>query len=151
MPSDVVVDVSVVVAAISPAEPRYAESLGFIQAVHERRLTLEVPAHFILELYAVTNRTPRKLQELGFMTEQNPIALRLKSIGEPEVQAVLAWVSSVFPGKSPTRGADLAYVWVARESGLPLVTLDNGLHQFREAGLQVYYPGELLAKWTAAG
>jgi hypothetical protein len=84
------------------------------------------------------------------MTEENPVALRLKPLGEAEVQEILAWVSSSLPGKSPTRGADLAYVGVARASGLPLVSLDHGLHQFASAGVAVYYPGELLKIWGIA-
>jgi|CXWL01.1.fsa_nt_gi predicted nucleic acid-binding protein len=151
MVTDVVLDVSVVIAAVSPAEVRHAESLRFVQAVHGRRLSLEVPAHFLLELYTVLNRSPRQLRQLGFMTEENPVAFRLRTIGQAEVQETLAWVSSQLPGKSPTRGADLAYAWVARTSGLPLVTLDKGLHQFTGAGISVYYPGDLLTKWGAGG
>ena len=150
MTTDVVLDVSVVIAAVSPDEVCHSESLRFVQAVHRHRLSLEVPAHFLLELYAVLNRSPRELRQLGFMTEENPVALRLKTIGEAEVQEVLAWVSAQLPGKSPTRGADLAYVWVARASGLPLVTLDKGLHFFTSAGVSVYYPGDLLTKWESA-
>ena len=151
MTTDVVLDASVVIAAVSPAETRHAESLPFVRAVQQRRLALEVPAHFLLELYAVLNRSPRELRQLGFMTEKDPVTLRLKTIGAAEVEKALAWVSSKLPGKSPTRGADLAYVWVAQESGLPLVTLDKGLHQFKDAGLDVLYPGELLARWGGGG
>lgn len=147
MASDVVLDVSVVIAAVTPTEASHSESIQFMQAVHRHRLSLEVPAHFLLELYAVLNRSPRELRQLGFMTEENPIAFRLKAIGQTEVQETLAWISSELPGKSPTRGADLAYAWVARTSGLPLVSLDKGLHQFTGHGVSVYYPAELLAKW----
>ncbi len=149
MPTDIVLDVSVVIAAMSPGEAFHSESLRFIQAVHRHRLTLEVPAHFLLELYAVLTRSPRELRQLGFMTEIDPVPFRLRAIGETEVQEMLAWISSQLPGKSPTRGADLAYVWVARASRLPLVSLDKGLHQFTSAGVSVCYPGDLLSKWSS--
>jgi predicted nucleic acid-binding protein len=148
--NDLVLDVSVVIAAVSPTEVRHSESLRFLQTVHRHRFSLEVPAHFLLELYAVLARSPRELRQLGFMTEENPVALRLKTIGEAEVQEILAWVSSELPGKSPARGADLAYVWVARKSGLPLVSLDEGMHTFTSAGVNVYYPGDLLKIWGSS-
>ena len=147
MPTDVVLDASVVVAAVSPTESRHVESSRFLKVIHQHRLGVEVPAHFLLELYAVLNRSPRELRQLGFMTEENPVVLRLKAIGEAQVQEILAWVSANLPGKSPTRGADLAYVGVARESGLPLVSLDRGIHQFTSAGVAVYYPDDLLRLW----
>ena len=131
----VVVDTSFLVAAVSPAESRYAESLDFFQEAHRRRVVFEEPAQFLLELYAALNRTPRQLRQLGFMTEQDPVSVNLKALGAAEVERLLAWLSSTFPGKCPTRGGDLAYVWVAWEMKLPLVTLDNGLHQFRSPSL----------------
>jgi len=144
MANSLVVDVSVVIAAVSPSETRHHESLQFMQAVHRRHIAIEAPAHFLLELYAVLNRSPRELQQLGFMTAHDPVTIRLVAIGEIEVEKTLAWVSSTFPGKSPTKGADLAYAWVARQSRLPLVTNDNGLHQFKNAGIDVYYPAEFM-------
>lgn len=146
----VVVDASVVVAAVSPQEIRHAESLDFLQEAHRRRVVLEEPAQFLLELYAVFTRTPRQLRQLGFMTEEDPISFNLKSLGTDEVQRLLAWLSSTFPGKCPTRGGDLAYAWIAWEAKLPLVTLDPGLHQFRGSGLDIYYPSDLLATWRTA-
>jgi hypothetical protein len=146
----IVVDICVVVAAVSPKETRHAESLDFLQEAHRRRVVLEEPAQFLLELYAVLTRTPRQLRQLGFMTEEEPISLNLKPLGTEEVQRLLAWLSSTFPGKCPTRGGDLAYVWAAWETKLPLVTLDCGLHQFRSPGLDIYYPCDLLAVWRTA-
>lgn len=46
----VVVDTSVLVAAVSPQEIRHAESLDFLKEVHRRRVVLEEPAQFLLEL-----------------------------------------------------------------------------------------------------
>jgi predicted nucleic acid-binding protein len=145
--TSVVVDTSVVVASVSPLEPRHAESRDFLQELHRRGVSLEAPSYFMLELYAVLNRSPRELRQLGFMTEKNPIILNFHSIGVAELEIILAWLSSAMPGRCPTRGADLAYAWVAKQRGIPLVTLDRGLHQFVDAGLKVHYPSDLLAIW----
>jgi len=149
VPTDVVLDTSVVIAAVSPSEERHSEALQFLHIVHRSRVSVHAPAHFLLELYAVLSRSPREVRQLGFMTEDEAIAVRLRTVGEAEAQATIAWVSSQMPGRSPTRGADLAYAWVARATGLPLVTLDKGLHEFTGYGVRVYYPGDLLAKWSA--
>ena len=77
------------------------------------------------------------------MTEDKPMSMHLRSIGEPEVQRMLGWLTSKCSGKSPTRGADLAYLLVALEAGVPLVTLDTGLRSFSEFGADVYFPGEI--------
>jgi predicted nucleic acid-binding protein len=149
VPTGVVLDASVVISAVSPLEPRHSEALQFLRFIHGSRLSVHAPAHFLLEIYAVLSRSPREVRALGFLTEENPIAVKLKTIGEAEVEAAITWVASQLPGRSPTRGADLAYAWVARASGLPLVTLDSGLHEFTGHDVRVYYPGDLLVKWSA--
>lgn len=143
----VVVDTSVVVAAVSPREPRYAESLAFIREIHRRRLILKEPAHFLLELYAVLTRTPRRLRELGFMTSDDPVSIEFTSLDAAELERALAWLTSTFPGKCPTRGGDLTYVWVAWQARASLITLDGGLRQFLSPGLDIRYPSEQLSAW----
>lgn len=150
MPTDVVLDASVVIAAVSPAEPRHLECSRLIRMIHEHGQVVEVPALFLLELYTILTRSPRELRQLGFMSRENPVVLRLRSIGEDEVQAIIGWASENLTGRSPTRGADLAYVGVARAAGLPLVSLDRGLHEFNSVGVAVRYPVDLLKEWGVA-
>lgn len=150
MPSDLVLDVSVVIAAVSPTELHHPECARLLNVIHQQNLGVEVPAHFVLELYSVLTRSPRELRQLGFMTKEDPIVLRVRSLGEVEVQEILGWASERLPGRSPTRGADLAYIGVARTTGLPLVSLDHGLHQFNSVGVAVYYPADLLKEWGIA-
>jgi predicted nucleic acid-binding protein len=144
-----VLDNSVVVAAVSPAEPRHAESLAFLTAGHQRKVPVYVPAFFMLEMYAAYSRTPRELRVLGVFTEVNPLQFEMEPIDAAFVQEITTWLIAVMPGQVPTKGADLAYLGVARRRGLPLVTLDGGLHRFKGAGVDVCYPSELLARWQA--
>lgn len=95
-------------------------------------------------------RTPREIRKLGFAGEENPIYLRLVSVGSAEVHQMIEWATVNLPGKSPTRGADLAYIGVARTSGLPLVSVDGGLHKFKYVGVEIYYPSEMLEIWGMA-
>lgn len=145
--TSIVVDTSVVVAAVSPNEPRYAESLEFVRETHRRRLLLKEPAQFLLELYAVLTRSPRQLRELGFMTIDDPVSIEFKPLDAVELERALAWLTSTFPGKCPTRGGDLTYVWVAWRATVPLITLDDGLRQFNSPGLCIRYPREQLDAW----
>ena len=144
-------DASVLIAALSPKEVRHIESRDFIKELHRRGVLLKEPAQFLLELYAVMLRSTeaaRYGRELWFLTEENRIQMNLIALDEVEIQRFLLWMSSAMAGQSPTRrGADLAYACVAKKRGLPLVTLDNGLHKFAAAGLEVYSPSDLLAIW----
>ena len=78
------------------------------------------------------------------------IHTNLKPLGTDEAQRLRAWLSSMFPGRCPTRGGDLAYTWAAWETNQPLETWDGGIHQFRSPGPDVYYPSDLLAVWQTA-
>ena len=103
-----VLDASVLIAALSPGEMRHQESLDFIKELRPRKVLLEEPAHFMLELYAVMNRTSesqRVLSKLGFTTPDSPlIAMTFVPLGEPEIERFLGWMSSALPGQSPTAG-----------------------------------------------
>ena len=144
----IVLDVSVVVAAVSSNEPHHAEALAFLQEIKARAGRLQVPATFLLELYAVLNRSPREIRRLGFFTEDDPLYVELRPVDERLVQSILQWMQNKMRGQSPTRGADLAYVAVAVDLNLPLVTLDNGLRKFKDAGLPIYSPQEKLDEWN---
>lgn len=145
-----VVDASVVVAAVSPNEDRHEESLAFLRELHRRQIVLLEPPQFLLELYAVLNRSPRQLQELGFMRQDNALTIEVRSLGIGELQRFLDWATATFPGRSPTGGADLAYVSVALETRAALVTNDRGLHEFGGRDVTIHYPGDLLAAWGMA-
>jgi predicted nucleic acid-binding protein len=144
-----VIDVSVLIAAVSTEEPRHEESHRFLKEIHKRKHPLREPAHFLLELYAVLNRRGRELKQLGFMTETDPLSIAFHGIGEPEVQRMLEWLMKNCPGRTPTRGADLAYLIVALETNGRLVTLDKGLMEYRSCGANVYYPNEMVMLWSS--
>ncbi|MBC7350612.1 MAG: PIN domain-containing protein [Candidatus Aminicenantes bacterium] len=144
----IVLDASVVIPAVSKNERHHSEALAFIQELKTRAGRLEVPATFLLELYAVLNRSPREVRKLGFFTIDDPLYVELRPVDEGLVSSFLNWMESKMPGQSPTRGADLAYVAVAVDANLPLVTLDNGLRSFKDAGLAVYTPQEKLDEWN---
>lgn len=137
------------ITAFSPSEPRHDESLTFLKELYRRGVTIEEPTTFLLELYAVLTRSPRQLHALGFMTEENAITIISYALDVDRVQGFLNWLRSALPNRVPTRGADLAYVYVAWSNKRPLVTLDGGLHQFRDAGIEVYYPGDVVSNWNA--
>ena len=143
----IVVDASVVVAAVSPDELGYSESLALIREIHRRRVVLMEPPQYLLELYAVLTRSPRQLRELGFMTHDAPVVIEFRPLDDRELEHALGWLSSTFPGECPTRGGDLTYVWVAWQEAVPLVTLDAGLHKFRSPGLDIRWRREQLRVW----
>jgi predicted nucleic acid-binding protein len=145
MSTNLVIDASVVVAAVSPPEAGHVEALEFLQSAHTSHAVFHEPPQFLLELYSVLTRRPRELRQLGFMTETDPMILNWNPLAEPQVERLLAWLTSNCSGKCPTRGADLAYVSSALESQLPLVTLDRGLQSFRSCGLDVWAPREFTA------
>lgn len=147
MRESVVLDVSVLIAAVSEGEACHVEALDLFQALKARGASLDVPATFLLEVYAVLNRRPREIRKLGFFTETDPLSVRLRPVAEEQVRDIMDWMSTHMNGKMPTRGADLAYIGVAVNAELPLVTLDRGLLQFAEAGLRVYTPQEMLKAW----
>jgi hypothetical protein len=144
--ADVVIDASVVVAAVSPTEDGHAEALEFLKRAHFTHATLHEPPQFLLELYAILSRRPRELRQLGFMTEEDPLVIRWAPLGEPEIQQLLAWLTSSCPGKCPTRGADLAYVSASLRGTIPLITLDGGLQSFRFCGLDVHAPQDFVRR-----
>ena len=146
MATNLIIDVSVVIAAVSPSEPGHVEALEFLQRAHTSHAVFHEPPQFLFELYAVLTRRPRELRQLGFMTETDPMVLKWTPLGEPQVQRLLNWLTSNCPGKCPTRGADLAYVSSAVEAKLPLVTLDAGLQSFGSCGLDVYAPREFTTR-----
>jgi predicted nucleic acid-binding protein len=142
MAMNLIIDASVVIAAVSPSETGHVEALEFLQRAHTAHAVFHEPPQFLLELYAVLTRRPRELRQLGFMIETDPMVLNWTPLAEPQVQRLLNWLTSNCPGKCPTRGADLAYVSSAVEVKLPLVTLDAGLQSFRSCGLDVCTPRE---------
>jgi predicted nucleic acid-binding protein len=142
-----VIDVSVLVAAVSPSESSHDEASQFLNEVHKRKPSLREPAHFLLELYAVLSRNPRQLQQLGFLTLHDPLEIEFHGIGAGEVQRLLAWLAANAQGRVSTRGADLAYLIVALENRCRLVTLDKGLLEYQKYGADVCSPRKALEDW----
>jgi len=136
----IVLDTSVLVAAVSPNESSQNVALSFLRRVHESRQCIEIPPTFLFEVYAALNRTPRKLSELLFLTEESGLNFLIHTQGTTEVQNMLEWLSVKAPGTVPTRGGDLAYLAIAVESGIPLFTFDKGMHAFSNYGVDIRYP-----------
>jgi hypothetical protein len=139
-----VLDASIVVAAVSPDEAGHFDSVEFLRELQQHELPLIEPPSFHLELYAVLTRKPRELKKLGFLTSGNGLDFEVKAMGMNELRACLAFLTAHFPGRCPTRGADLAYVWVAYATDSPLVTLDKGLQGFRGGPVTILGPADAL-------
>lgn len=144
---ELIVDVSVVMAALSPHEGGHNDAFQLLKRAHAARAVLREPPQFLLELYAVLTRKPRQLRELGFLTDVDPMIIKFTPLGQSEVQSLVDWLIRHCPGKCPTKGADLAYVSAALETRLPLVTLDAGMQTFRSCGLDVCGPKEATSRF----
>jgi predicted nucleic acid-binding protein len=84
--SPLVIDASVLVAAVSPPEPGHEEALLLFRRIHEGRIAVMLPRQFFLEVYAAFSRNPRQVKALGFMTVDKPIKIQFCPLGEAEVQ-----------------------------------------------------------------
>ena len=151
MLTSVSLDASVLLAAVSPSEPSHEDAKDFLTQLHQRQLTVQVPAQFMLEIFAAFRRSPRDTNQLGFMTKANPMQLKLLCLGEAEVTDLIAWLSQAFPQRVPTRGGDLAYLWVAWKFHIPLVSLDGGMLRYSGPDAEVISPAQGLSRIADAG
>jgi len=135
-----VIDASVLMAAVSPSEIRHADAKALLVAAHAKSVVLQEPVQFMLEIWASFRRRPRDLQQLGFMTLTSPVHMNLWPMAEADVQGFMTWLSANFPAIIPTRGGDLAYVWTALKCNVPLVSLDVGLQGYSGSDVTVADP-----------
>jgi predicted nucleic acid-binding protein len=129
-----VLDSSVVIAAVQPAEPEHAGALDFIDRLRSTQAGGEAavfaPAELWLEVHVVEQR-------LALSRRGGPApggALRGLVIelvapgGLDEITAFLELLTKRMRGRRPFSNAtDLVYLWAASRLGATVVTLDRGM------------------------
>jgi predicted nucleic acid-binding protein len=130
-----VLDASVAVAAVRPAEPSHAAArlrLALLLSGHD---DVVVPAIFDAEVTSALVRGGASPAAARRYLDQDLAARQLVTIGPRAARAI-----SGVAARTAVRAADAAYVWVASTRGLPLVTLDRQIGRRAGSLCQVEAP-----------
>jgi predicted nucleic acid-binding protein len=120
--STYVLDASVAVAAVRPAEPSHAAARARLAALFTGVDDIVVPAIFDVEVTAALVRGKVAPASARHYLERDLKTRRLVTIGPRAARAICAVAA-----KTGLRAADATYAWVAISRGLPLVTLDRDI------------------------
>lgn len=129
----VVLDSSVVIAAMRPSEPGHGDALDFLgraRAAQEREgARVLAPPELWLEVHVAAQKLAK---QKGEPAPKDPLAgLAVDLIAMDHREAVLGFLellSGRMHGQAPLPNAtDLTYLWVAWSEGATLITLDRGL------------------------
>jgi predicted nucleic acid-binding protein len=114
-----VLDASVAVASLRPAEPLHAASVAYLSPLLAGRDTIVVPSIFRVEVASALARAGFTAAQIGRFVGAFLAGARVATIGPKravDIQAVAV--------DTRLRAADAVYVWLAQKEGLPLVTGD---------------------------
>ncbi len=118
--STYVLDASVAVAAVRTTEPSHAAARVRLALLLAGADEIVVPAIFDVEVTSALIRARAPAAAVRRYLEHDLAARRLVTIGPRAAHAI-----SGIAARTQLRAADAAYVWVASQRGLPLVTLDR--------------------------
>lgn len=131
-----VLDSSVLIAAVQPAEPDHEDARAFVQRLRATRdagaVEVEVfaPPELWLEVHVVERRLARRRHGAlapGAAMEGLAIALVVPE-GLTAITTFLERLDRRMRGKRPFANAtDLVYLWAGEHVGATVVTLDQGL------------------------
>lgn len=146
-PHRVVLDASVMVAAVTMREIGHAPAKAFMEACTAHALPILIPAIALAEFSGALSRTGRSVQQtrriLAVYRNQVDFAIAPVEIVLGEDAAAIALLQHI-------KGCDAIYLALAREQGLPLVTLDREQRERAPEDVEVLTPEEALAQWFAA-
>jgi predicted nucleic acid-binding protein len=134
-----VLDSSVLIAAVRPEEPEHEHARGFVErlraGIEAGAVTALAPAELWLEVHVVERRLAASRRggpggpAVGSAMGGLAIAL-VTAAGEEDLDAFLEHLDKRMRGRRPFSNAtDLAYLWVAWSvgGGAMVVTLDEGM------------------------
>ena len=129
-----VLDTSVLIAAVQPAEPEHADALAFVERLRAAQAAGDAsafaPPELWLELHVVEQRLaasrrggPAPGSALAGLAVELVAPARLEDLA-----AFLDLLTRRMRGRRPFSNAtDLVYLWAAWSAGAMVVTLDQGM------------------------
>jgi predicted nucleic acid-binding protein len=152
-----VLDSSVLIAALKPEEPGHEGARDFMERLREAQASGEVrafgPPELWLEVYVAEQRLAHARHGRRVVPaargEQPPaqeamrgLAVELVTPADlPEVTSFLELLTRRTRGRRPSANAtDLVYLWAAASVGATVVTLDEGLLKYHGAVCDVTRP-----------
>ena len=142
-----VLDSSVVIAAVRPAEPEHADARAFVDrlrsALDSGAASVFCPPELWLEVHVVEQRLARSRRgapSLGGALEG--LAIRLVAPeGAEAITAFLDVLTKRMRGRRPFANAtDLVYLWAAWSMDATVVTLDQGMLEYHGVVCDVTRP-----------
>jgi predicted nucleic acid-binding protein len=142
-----VLDSSVVIAAVRPAEPEHADARAFVDrlrsALDSGAASVFCPLELWLEVHVVEQRLARSRRgapSLGGALEG--LAIRLVAPeGAEAITAFLDVLTKRMRGRRPFANAtDLVYLWAAWSMDATVVTLDQGMLEYHGVVCDVTRP-----------
>ena len=130
-----VLDASVAVASLRPNEPHHAAAVAYLSPLLKGLDSIVVPSIFRVEVASALARagfTGAQVARFvnGFLAHATVVTLGPKRTRDIQAVAVATRL----------RAADAIYVWVAEAEGMPLVTLDQEVHQRAAARCRLLAP-----------
>jgi predicted nucleic acid-binding protein len=144
IPTELIVDASVLVAAALADEPRHKEALAFLRASVQENVRRLVPAIIAAEVKEpIARRTGRPALAAQFFA-----TLRARpDLVVVSVDAALGEEAGEVACLQGIKGCDAVYIALARLLGIPLITLDTAQQDRAPADVEVFSPEQALAKW----
>ncbi|XXT17906.1 hypothetical protein WME94_47530 [Sorangium sp. So ce429] len=150
-----VLDSSVAIASMKPAEPGYADALAFLEraraAVAAGRARVLAPAELWLEVYVAEQRLAASrasraspLRAPAAASESPLAGLAVELVAPADEGAItefLGLLTRRMRGRRPFANAtDLVYLWAAHGAEATVVTLDEGLLKYHGVVCDVTRP-----------
>lgn len=145
-PHRVVLDASVMIAAVTMREIGHAPAKAFMAGCTAHSLPILVPAIALAEFSGALSRTGRSVQQtrrmLAVYRNQADFAVAPVEVALGEEAAAIALLQHI-------KGCDAIYLALARELASPLVTLDREQRERAPEDVEVLTPEQALAGWFA--
>jgi predicted nucleic acid-binding protein len=144
IPTELIVDASVLVAAAIAGEPKHPEALTFLHACVQENVRRLVPAIIAAEVRGpIARRTGRPALAGQFFAtlRAHPDFVVIS------IDAVLGDEAGEVASLQGIKGCDAVYIALSRSHGIPLITLDNSQQDRAPADVEVFTPEQALAKW----
>jgi predicted nucleic acid-binding protein len=129
-----VLDSSVLIAAVQPAEPEHADARAFVERLRAAQAAGTVrafgPPELWLEVHVVEERLARG-RRVGHAPGAAMDGLAIELVTPDRVEVLTGFLDVLrrrMRGRRPFANAtDLVYLWAAHEVGATVVTLDQGM------------------------